>query len=198
VVCILNSCKSCGVWWEQVGAFSVLKELVIVLPDSLSDHVGSLVPGIEKALNVSAAYGREHWSCLTYESIWQSAYVVVLVTGQDIKFQPEDRGFDIHSTCNGIPLISSVSSTHKGLFSGFSQTIWRIIFSSCVFCQISPNQPFGTWVSQLQKHELTSVNHVSCLYDFLNGVSFSLFNQMFPDLNPYKLIIVYILIWFRF
>lgn len=37
----------------QVGAFSVLKELVIVLPDSLSDHMGSLVPGIEKALNVS-------------------------------------------------------------------------------------------------------------------------------------------------
>ncbi|KAH9575070.1 hypothetical protein CY35_01G092900 [Sphagnum magellanicum] len=35
----------------KVGAFSVLKELVIVLPDSLSDHVGSLVPGIEKALN---------------------------------------------------------------------------------------------------------------------------------------------------
>ncbi len=31
-----------------------------MLPDSLSDHVGSLVPGIEKALNVSAAYGREH------------------------------------------------------------------------------------------------------------------------------------------
>jgi hypothetical protein len=37
----------------QVGAFSVLKELVIVLPDCLADHFGSLVPGIEKALNVS-------------------------------------------------------------------------------------------------------------------------------------------------
>ena len=37
----------------QVGAFSVLKELVIVLPNSLSEHMGSLVPGIEKALNVS-------------------------------------------------------------------------------------------------------------------------------------------------
>ncbi len=140
----------------------------------------------------------KHWSCLTYESIWQSAYVVVLVTGQDIKFQPEDRGFDIHTACNGIPLISSVSSTHKGLFSGFSQTIWRIIFWSCVFCQNSPNQPFGTWVSQLRKHELTSVNHVSCLYDFLNGVSFFLFIQTFPDLNPYNLIMVHILIWFRF
>lgn len=37
----------------QVGAFSVLKELVMVLPNSLSEHMGSLVPGIEKALNVS-------------------------------------------------------------------------------------------------------------------------------------------------
>ncbi len=37
----------------HVGAFSVLKELMIVLPNSLSGHMGSLVPGIEKALNVS-------------------------------------------------------------------------------------------------------------------------------------------------
>lgn len=36
----------------QVGAFSVLKELVIVLPDCLADHIGSLTPGIEKALCV--------------------------------------------------------------------------------------------------------------------------------------------------
>ncbi|KAG8058205.1 hypothetical protein GUJ93_ZPchr0002g23195, partial [Zizania palustris] len=35
----------------KVGAFSVLKELVVVLPDCLSDHIESLVPGIEKALN---------------------------------------------------------------------------------------------------------------------------------------------------
>jgi cullin-associated NEDD8-dissociated protein 1 len=35
----------------KVGAFSVLKELVVVLPDCLADHFGSLVPGIEKALN---------------------------------------------------------------------------------------------------------------------------------------------------
>ncbi|KAG5541203.1 hypothetical protein RHGRI_021154 [Rhododendron griersonianum] len=33
-----------------VGAFSVLKELVVVLPDCLADHIGSLIPGIEKAL----------------------------------------------------------------------------------------------------------------------------------------------------
>lgn len=36
----------------QVGAFSVLKELVVVLPNCLADHIGSLIPGIEKALNV--------------------------------------------------------------------------------------------------------------------------------------------------
>lgn len=34
----------------KVGAFSVLKELVTVLPDCLADEIGSLVPGIEKAL----------------------------------------------------------------------------------------------------------------------------------------------------
>ncbi|XLT79698.1 hypothetical protein S245_001429 [Arachis hypogaea] len=35
----------------KVGAFSVLKELVVVLPDCLADHIGSLIPRIEKALN---------------------------------------------------------------------------------------------------------------------------------------------------
>uniref|UniRef100_A0ACD5V930 Uncharacterized protein n=1 Tax=Avena sativa TaxID=4498 RepID=A0ACD5V930_AVESA len=35
----------------KAGAFSVLKELVVVLPDCLADQFGSLVPGIEKALN---------------------------------------------------------------------------------------------------------------------------------------------------
>ncbi|OMO95503.1 Armadillo-like helical [Corchorus capsularis] len=35
----------------KVGAFSVLKELVVVLPDCLANHIGTLIPGIEKALN---------------------------------------------------------------------------------------------------------------------------------------------------
>ncbi|XP_076937152.1 cullin-associated NEDD8-dissociated protein 1-like [Bidens hawaiensis] len=34
----------------KIGAFSVLKELVVVLPDCLADHIGSLIPGIEKSL----------------------------------------------------------------------------------------------------------------------------------------------------
>lgn len=44
---------SCLCFSFQVGAFSVLKELVVVLPDCLADHIGSLIPGIEKALYVS-------------------------------------------------------------------------------------------------------------------------------------------------
>ncbi|XWS18034.1 hypothetical protein CRYUN_Cryun32bG0007600 [Craigia yunnanensis] len=35
----------------KVGAFSVLKELVVVLPDCIADDIGTLIPGIEKALN---------------------------------------------------------------------------------------------------------------------------------------------------
>ncbi|URE47190.1 Cullin-associated NEDD8-dissociated [Musa troglodytarum] len=35
----------------KVGAFSVLKELVVVLPNCLAEHIGSLVSGIEKALS---------------------------------------------------------------------------------------------------------------------------------------------------
>ncbi|KAK5825855.1 hypothetical protein PVK06_020725 [Gossypium arboreum] len=38
--------------FPMVGAFSVLKELVVVLPDCLADHIRTLIPGIEKALNV--------------------------------------------------------------------------------------------------------------------------------------------------
>ncbi|KAF8405638.1 hypothetical protein HHK36_007714 [Tetracentron sinense] len=37
--------------YGEVGAFSVLKELVVVLPDCLADHIGSLVSGIQKALS---------------------------------------------------------------------------------------------------------------------------------------------------
>ncbi|KAK1577329.1 hypothetical protein Q3G72_020732 [Acer saccharum] len=37
----------------KVVAFSVLRELVVVLPDNLANHIGSLIPGIEKALNVN-------------------------------------------------------------------------------------------------------------------------------------------------
>ncbi|KAL5647982.1 hypothetical protein ACJX0J_042337, partial [Zea mays] len=39
----------------KVVAFSVLKDLVVVLPGCLADHFGSLVPGIEKSLNSSTS-----------------------------------------------------------------------------------------------------------------------------------------------
>ncbi|KAK4792080.1 hypothetical protein SAY86_022515 [Trapa natans] len=39
----------------KVGAFTVLKELVGVLPDCLADHIGALIPGIEKALSDKSA-----------------------------------------------------------------------------------------------------------------------------------------------
>lgn len=51
----------------QVGAFSVLKELVVVLPDCLADHFGSLVPGIEKALNVSVFHSLGNLSFIPLE-----------------------------------------------------------------------------------------------------------------------------------
>ncbi|TYJ11007.1 hypothetical protein E1A91_A11G246300v1 [Gossypium mustelinum] len=37
--------------FPMVGAFSVLKGLLIVLPDWLANHIGTLIPRIEKALN---------------------------------------------------------------------------------------------------------------------------------------------------
>ncbi|GAB2278335.1 Cullin-associated NEDD8-dissociated protein 1 [Dionaea muscipula] len=40
---------------HNVGAFFVLKEPVVVLPDCLPDQIGSIVPGIEKALLRQAA-----------------------------------------------------------------------------------------------------------------------------------------------
>lgn len=43
---------SSKLFYPQIGAFSVLKELVVVLPDCLADHIGSVIPGIEKALCV--------------------------------------------------------------------------------------------------------------------------------------------------
>ncbi|KAL5982815.1 Cullin-associated NEDD8-dissociated protein 1 [Asimina triloba] len=46
----------------KVGAFSVLKELVVVLPDCLADQIGSLISGIEKALNLS-------WALVSYKLV---------------------------------------------------------------------------------------------------------------------------------
>ncbi|KAL3538471.1 hypothetical protein ACH5RR_001837 [Cinchona calisaya] len=50
----------------KVGAFSVLKELVVVLPDCLADHIGSLIPGIEKALYDKSATSNLKIEALTF------------------------------------------------------------------------------------------------------------------------------------
>ncbi|KAG0496791.1 hypothetical protein HPP92_001482 [Vanilla planifolia] len=50
----------------KVGAFSVLKELVVVLPDCLADHVGPLVIGIEKALNDKSSTSNLKIEALTF------------------------------------------------------------------------------------------------------------------------------------
>ncbi|KAG6780047.1 hypothetical protein POTOM_016455 [Populus tomentosa] len=50
----------------KVGAFSVLRELVVVLPDCLSEQIGSLIPGIEKALNDKSSTSNLKIEALTF------------------------------------------------------------------------------------------------------------------------------------
>ncbi|KAB5574504.1 hypothetical protein DKX38_001698 [Salix brachista] len=50
----------------KVGAFSVLRELVVVLPDCLAEHIGSLIPGIEKALNDKSSTSNLKIEALTF------------------------------------------------------------------------------------------------------------------------------------
>ncbi|XP_024525263.1 cullin-associated NEDD8-dissociated protein 1 isoform X2 [Selaginella moellendorffii] len=50
----------------RVGAFSVLKELVVVLPNCLSDHMASLLPGVEKALNDKSSNSNLKIEALTF------------------------------------------------------------------------------------------------------------------------------------
>ncbi|KAJ7946519.1 cullin-associated NEDD8-dissociated protein 1 [Quillaja saponaria] len=50
----------------KVGAFCVLKELVVVLPDCLADHIGSLIPGIEKALSDKSSTSNLKIEALTF------------------------------------------------------------------------------------------------------------------------------------
>lgn len=58
----------------RVGAFSVLKELVLVLPDSLEDHIASLVPGIEKALNDKASNSNLKIEALVYTRLLMASH----------------------------------------------------------------------------------------------------------------------------
>ncbi|XP_072071564.1 cullin-associated NEDD8-dissociated protein 1-like [Arachis hypogaea] len=58
----------------KVGAFSVLKELVVVLPDCLADHIGSLIPGIEKALNDKSSISNLNIKALVFTRLVLSSH----------------------------------------------------------------------------------------------------------------------------
>ncbi|KDO42065.1 hypothetical protein CISIN_1g000934mg [Citrus sinensis] len=59
---------------KQVGAFSVLRELVVVLPDCLADHIGSLIPGIEKSLNDKSSTSNLKIEALTFTRLVLSSH----------------------------------------------------------------------------------------------------------------------------
>ncbi|KAH9684484.1 Cullin-associated NEDD8-dissociated protein 1 [Citrus sinensis] len=60
--------------YEEVGAFSVLRELVVVLPDCLADHIGSLIPGIEKSLNDKSSTSNLKIEALTFTRLVLSSH----------------------------------------------------------------------------------------------------------------------------
>ncbi|OIW13592.1 hypothetical protein TanjilG_07934 [Lupinus angustifolius] len=62
----------------NVGAFSVLKELVVVLPDCLADHIGSLIPGIEKALNDKSSTSNLKIEALIFTRLVLSSHSAVV------------------------------------------------------------------------------------------------------------------------
>ncbi|XP_019440423.1 PREDICTED: cullin-associated NEDD8-dissociated protein 1 [Lupinus angustifolius] len=62
----------------KVGAFSVLKELVVVLPDCLADHIGSLIPGIEKALNDKSSTSNLKIEALIFTRLVLSSHSAVV------------------------------------------------------------------------------------------------------------------------
>lgn len=102
----------------QVGTFSVLKELVVVLPDCLADHFGSLVPGIEKALNVSCDFHSlfldKNFQPLK-NFLWNIFELIVDLTGQVFYLQPEDWSTCINKACYGFTFAICVSSIHQGI-----------------------------------------------------------------------------------
>lgn len=81
----------------QVGAFTVLKELVGVLPDCLADHIGSLIPGIEKALSVSKSWCFFEF-LLGRFLILYSDDVSICLYGTFSSFLPFDRINQLHRT----------------------------------------------------------------------------------------------------
>ncbi|CAN6228160.1 unnamed protein product [Urochloa humidicola] len=63
-VCKCSFVHGVRVTVSRLGTFSVLKELVIVLPDRLADNFGSVIPRIEKALNDKSSTSnlKKYWN----------------------------------------------------------------------------------------------------------------------------------------
>ncbi|XP_019198259.1 PREDICTED: cullin-associated NEDD8-dissociated protein 1-like isoform X1 [Ipomoea nil] len=74
----------------KVGAFSVLKELVIVLPDCLAEHIGSLIPGIEKALCDKSSTSNLKTEALIFTRL-------VLASHSPPVFHPHIKILQVHS-----------------------------------------------------------------------------------------------------
>ncbi|CAM6103401.1 unnamed protein product [Calypogeia fissa] len=95
----------------KVGAFSVLKELVIVLPNCLSDHIMSLVPGIEKALNDKSSNSNLKIEALVFLRL-------VLASHSPTVFHP-------HIKALSAPVLTAVSERYYKSYSRSSESLWR-------------------------------------------------------------------------
>ncbi|KAK8328509.1 hypothetical protein V6Z11_A11G255300 [Gossypium hirsutum] len=65
--------------FPMVGAFSVLKGLLIVLPDWLANHIGTLIPRIEKALNDKSSTSNLKIEALIFTRLDLSSLVLSVV-----------------------------------------------------------------------------------------------------------------------
>lgn len=115
----------------QVGAFSVLKELVVVLPNCLADHIGSLIPGIEKALNVSNIRKIFFLSLVTQFLLLLFILSLFCFSGQIIHLKFEDRSPDIYT----IGIIFAFSGCFPSLYQGNKIRIYLIYL---LFKLVSP------------------------------------------------------------
>lgn len=112
---LLYKCLIC----LQVGAFSVLRELVVVLPDCLADHIGSLIPGIEKALNVSEILSSWRWIILC-KYLSGSGVLILFISdivwnsGQIFNIKFENWSPNLYSISFGFPFPFCFPSIHQG------------------------------------------------------------------------------------
>lgn len=109
----------------KVGAFSVLKELVVVLPNCLEDHVGSLISGIEKALNDKSSTSNLKIEALTFTRL-------VLASHSPSVFHP-------HIKALSSPILSAVGERYYKVSAealrvcGELVHVLRPTFETCAF-----------------------------------------------------------------